>query len=212
MGRLDNTANRIELCGQIGALPEYSHENHGRKFYRFLLDVERLSGAIDTLQVITSEETLNSLDLSGGSMVYVDGQIRSFNSRSQTGRKLIISVYAQYMHVCDEQPENLAVLTGTICREPTFRKTPLGREICDVMLAVSRRYRRTDYLPCILWGRTAQDISRCHVGTTLQLTGRLQSREYIKLLDTGSEKRIAYEISAITAQVCEPSPVPEAEA
>ena len=201
---MDNTANRIELCGQLGAMPEYSHENHGRKFYRFPLEVERLSGALDTLQIIAGEATLNSLDLSGGDMVYVDGQIRSFNSRSQTGRKLIISVFAHYLQTCDGSPENLAVLTGTICREPTFRKTPLGREICDIMLAVNRHYRRTDYLPCILWGRTAEEISSCPVGTMLQITGRLQSREYIKLLDTGSEKRTAYEISAITAEVCPP--------
>lgn len=200
---MDNTANRIELCGQLGAMPEYSHENHGRRFYRFPLEVERLSGALDTLQIIAGEETLNSLDLSGGNMVYVDGQIRSFNSRSQTGRKLIISVFAHYLQTCDDCPENLAVLTGTICREPTFRKTPLGREICDIMLAVNRHYRRTDYLPCILWGRTAQDICHCPVGTMLQITGRLQSREYIKLLDTGSEKRTAYEISAITAEICQ---------
>lgn len=200
---MDNTANRIELCGQMGAMPEYSHENHGRRFYRFPLEVERLSGALDTLQIIAGEESLNSLDLSGGDMVYVDGQIRSFNSRSQTGRKLIISVFAHYLQTCDDCPENLAVLTGTICREPTFRKTPLGREICDIMLAVNRHYRRTDYLPCILWGRTAQEISHCPVGTMLQITGRLQSREYIKLLDTGSEKRTAYEISAITAEVCQ---------
>lgn len=207
---MDNTANRIELCGQLGAMPEYSHENHGRRFYRFPLDVERLSGTVDTLQLIADEQTLNSMDLSGGTMIYAEGQIRSFNSRSQSGRKLIISVYVQHMETCDYEPENLAILTGTICREPTFRRTPLGREICDIMLAVNRQYRRTDYLPCILWGRTAQEVCECPVGTVLQITGRLQSREYIKLLPDGAEKRTAYEISAITAEICEQEEAPQA--
>lgn len=197
---MDNIANRIELCGQLGAMPTFSHENHGRRFYRFPLEVERLSGTYDTLQIIAGEETLNAIDLSGGEMVYIDGQIRSFNSRSQLGRKLIISVYAQTMQTCDDEPENAVTLTGTVCREPTFRRTPLGREICDIMLAVNRHYRRTDYLPCILWGRTAQALCSSEIGTTLRITGRLQSRQYIKLLDAGSEKRTAYEVSAITAQ------------
>lgn len=198
---MDNTANRIELCGQLGAMPEYSHENHGRKFYRFPLEVERLSGATDTLQIIVGEMLLNGLDLSVGDTLYVDGQIRSFNSHSESGRKLIISVFAQFIQLCDSEPENLVVLTGTICREPTFRRTPLGREICDIMLAVNRHYHRTDYLPCILWGRTAQEISSYPTGTALQITGRLQSRTYIKQLDSGSEQRTAYEISAIRAEV-----------
>lgn len=198
---MDNTANRIELCGQLGAMPEYSHENHGRKFYRFPLEVERLSGTTDTLQIIVGEVLLNGLDLAVGDTMYVDGQIRSFNSRSESGRKLIISVFAQFIQLCDSEPENLVVLTGTICREPTFRRTPLGREICDIMLAVNRHYRRTDYLPCILWGRTAQEISGYPTGTVLQITGRLQSRTYTKQLDSGSEQRTAYEISAIRAEI-----------
>jgi single-stranded DNA-binding protein len=204
---MDNTANRIELCGELAALPEYSHENHGRRFCRFSLNVERLSGTVDTLQIIADEQTLSETVLTGGAMLYVDGQIRSFNNRDPDGRKLIISVFARQILNCDLAPENLAMLTGTICKEPTFRRTPLGREICDVMLAVNRQYRRTDYLPCILWGKTAQQVHSCPVGTLLQITGRLQSREYLKLLGESSEKRTAYEISVIEAEIVSSAPV-----
>lgn len=200
---MDNTANQIELCGTLGTLPEYSHENHGRVFYRFELEVERLSGTLDILPVLADEQTLNEIDLSGGQMLRVEGQVRSFNSRSLTGRRLMISVLAQSLVSCDDEPENLVTLRGAICREPTYRRTPLGREICDVMLAVNRHYRRSDYLPCILWGRTAQEICCKPVGTVLQLVGRLQSREYVKLLENGSETRVAYEISALSAQAVE---------
>lgn len=197
---MDNIENRMVLCGCLQELPVYSHENHGHSFYRFTLEVERLSGTIDYLPVMAEETLLNTIDLSGGQMLRVEGQIRSYNSHSRTGRKLMISVFAQTITACEEEPENLAVLCGTICKEPTYRRTPLGREICDVMLAVDRHYHRTDYLPCILWGRTAQQVSRFPVGTVLRVEGRLQSREYIKMLENGSETRVAYEISALSAQ------------
>lgn len=196
---MDNTTNRIILCGELASMPEYSHENHGKAFYRFALDVERLSGTIDTLQILASSSILDSIDLSGGAMLHVDGQIRSFNNRSPVGRKLLISVFAQNLYTCDDAAENQAEVTGALCREPVFRQTPLGRDICDIMLAVPRLYRRTDYLPCILWGRTAKEAAELPVGTVLHIAGRLQSRQYIKLLDSGSEKRIAYELSAIDA-------------
>lgn len=196
---MDNTTNRIILCGELASMPEYSHDNHGKAFYRFALDVERLSGTVDTLQVLASGSVLDSFDLSGGPMLRIDGQIRSFNNRSTVGRKLLISVFAQSIEACDGPAENQAEVTGALCREPVFRQTPLGRDICDIMLAVPRLYRRTDYLPCILWGRTAKEAASLPVGTTLHVAGRLQSRQYIKILDSGSEKRIAYELSAIDA-------------
>lgn len=196
---MDNTTNRIILCGELASMPEYSHENHGKAFYRFALDVERLSGAVDTLQVLAASAVLDGIDLSGGAMLRVEGQIRSFNNRAAVGRRLLISVFAHSITACDEPAENIAEVSGVICREPVFRQTPLGRDICDVMLAVPRVYHRTDYLPCIIWGRAAKELSRLGVGTALHITGRLQSREYIKLLETGSEKRIAYELSAMDA-------------
>ena len=114
----------------------------------------------------------------------------------------MISVLADSVNVCNAPHDNQVTLTGVICKEPVYRRTPLGREICDVMLAVNRPYHRADYLPCILWGRTAQEVSALSVGTALTLTGRLQSRQYVKLLDGVAEQRTAYEISAITAEVC----------
>ncbi len=197
---MDYTANKILLRGELAQLPAFSHENHGRRFYAFPLRVARLSGAVDVLDVIVPEQTLETVDLSGGQMVEVTGQLRSFNNRMGVGRKLIISVYCEQMRACDGEPDNRVQLEGAICKAPVFRRTPLGREICDVMLAVNRQYHRADYLPCILWGRTAREVADLPVGTRLTVTGRLQSREYIKTLETGSEKRTAFEVSAVSAE------------
>lgn len=197
---MEYTANRVILRGSLAGLPAFSHENHARRFYRFFLEVERLSGTADVLPVIAAEDVLNTMDLSGGGRIEVRGQRRSFNSRAPSGRKLILSVYAAELETSDEGPENLVELTGALCKPPVYRRTPLGREICDVMLAVSRPYHRTDYLPCILWGRTAQAAAQLPPGAQLALTGRLQSREYVKLLPGGSETRVAYEVSAAAAE------------
>ena len=197
---MEYTANRVILRGSLAGLPAFSHENHACRFYRFFLEVERLSGTADVLPVIAAEDVLNTMDLSGGGRIEVRGQLRSFNSRAPSGRKLILSVYAAELETSDEGPENLVELTGALCKPPVYRRTPLGREICDVMLAVSRPYHRTDYLPCILWGRTAQAAAQLPPGAQLALTGRLQSREYVKLLPGGSETRVAYEVSAAAAE------------
>lgn len=197
---MEYTANRVILRGSLAGLSAFSHENHARRFYRFFLEVERLSGTADVLPVIAAEDVLNTMDLSGGGRIEVRGQLRSFNSRAPSGRKLILSVYAAELETSDEGPENLVALTGALCKPPVYRRTPLGREICDVMLAVSRPYHRTDYLPCILWGRTAQAAAQLPPGAQLALTGRLQSREYVKLLPGGSETRVAYEVSAAAAE------------
>ena len=197
---MEYTANRVILRGSLAGLPAFSHENHARRFYRFFLEVERLSGTADVLPVIAAEDVLNTMDLSGGGRIEGRGQLRSFNSRAPSGRKLILSVYAAELETSDEGPENLVELTGALCKPPVYRRTPLGREICDVMLAVSRPYHRTDYLPCILWGRTAQAAAQLPPGAQLALTGRLQSREYVKLLPGGSETRVAYEVSAAAAE------------
>lgn len=202
---MEHTVNHIELRGCLHTLPEFSHENHGRRFFRFSLDVERLSGATDTLQILAAEELLNRIDLSGGDMLLVEGQIRSFNSRNPDGRKLLISVFAESLQCGRAEPFNYAILTGTVCKTPVFRRTPLGREICDIMLAVNRAYHRTDYLPCILWGRTAESVSQMPVGTQLTLCGRLQSRQYLKVIGDRTETRTAYEISAISAEPAESS-------
>ena len=134
-------------------------------------------------------------------MLTVTGQIRSHNSRTNGIRHLLIFIFASSIVAEDTDPKNEVTVTGLICKEPIFRRTPLGREICDVMLAIPRAFRRADYLPCILWGRTAQEISRCSVRDQICIRGRLQSRIYTKLTDDGPQERTAYEISALSAEL-----------
>ena len=197
---MEQIVNQIQLRGSLVSLPEYSHENHGKRFYRFFLDVPRLSGAVDRLPVVVREDVLCGFDLSGGQMIRVDGQVRSHNIRVEGVRRLMIFVYATMLSAEDGEPMNDVLLEGPLCRAPVYRRTPLGREICDVMLAVSRGFSRADYLPCILWGRTATEIAECTVSDRIRICGRLQSRVYTKQTEQGPIERTAYEISAMTAQ------------
>ena len=201
---MEHTVNSITLRGSLQALPVFSHENHGRKFYRFTLEVPRLSGAIDLLPVVAQAHIVERIDPTAGSMLTVTGQIRSHNMRADGARRLLIFVFASDIVAEDGEPLNEVYLQGPLCREPTYRKTPLGRQICDVMLAVPRAFHRADYLPCILWGRIAQEVSACHTSDVLCVQGRLQSRIYTKLTEEGAQERTAYEISALTAQIAEP--------
>ena len=200
---MENAANRIALTGALDTLPEYSHTNHDRKFYRLMLAVERLSGAVDLLPVLAAEDVLEQADLFCGERIAVTGQLRSFNNRAPEGRRLIISVYAETFTTTDAPAQNEVCLEGAVCKPPVYRRTPLGREICDVMLAVPRPYRRTDYIPCILWGRTAQCAAELPVGAQITLAGRLQSRGYVKVLPEGTEERTAYELSAMELEILE---------
>ena len=198
---MEHAANQITLRGSLHSIPQFSHENHGRRFFRFSLEVPRLSGTVDILPVIAEETLLSETDLSEGEMLTVAGQIRSHNVRSDGRRHLLIFVFATAILCEDGQPINDVLLEGPLCREPNYRRTPLGREICDVMLAVPRGFRRADYLPCILWGRTALEASRCHTRDIVQIRGRLQSRVYTKVTEEGTQERTAYEISALTAEI-----------
>ena len=200
---MEQTVNSIILRGELQALPEFSHDNHGRRFFRFYLNVPRLSGAVDTLPIIAEERLLQSIDPCGGGMLTVTGQIRSHNYRVDGLRRLMIFVFAASIVAEDGPAMNEVTLEGALCRRPNYRRTPLGREICDVMLAVPRAFKRADYLPCILWGRTAQEISACHTRDRIRVSGRLQSRIYTKLTDDGPHQRTAYEISALTAECLE---------
>lgn len=200
---MEHTGNSITIRGSLTQLPAFSHENHGRRFFRFILEVPRLSGAVDLLPVITEESILNNIDPTAGQMLTVCGQIRSHNQRTEHTRRLLIFVFAASITVEDGEPINNVILEGPLCREPTFRRTPLGREICDLMLAVPRAFRRADYLPCILWGRTAQEVSACHTRDCIRIYGRLQSRVYTKLTEDGAQERTAYEISALSAEILE---------
>ena len=198
---MEHKTNEIILRGILQELPQFSHENHGKRFYRFNLIVPRLSGAEDTLPVIVEEQALFPLDPTAGSMLTVTGQVRSHNQRSEGVRHLLIYVFASTVVAEDGEPINDVVLEGPLCREPTYRLTPLGREICDAMLAVPRAFHRADYLPCILWGRIAQEISQCHTRDVISVKGRMQSRVYTKLTEDGPVERTAYEISALTAEI-----------
>ena len=200
---MERFENNVLLRGTMQNLPAFSHENHGRKFYRFFLEVPRLSGTVDTLPVIAELGVLETLDLSGGACVTIRGQVRSHNVTDDTGRHLLIFVFAAEMVAEDGPAINEVHLEGTVCKEPNYRRTPLGREICDMMLAVPRAFHRADYLPCILWGRTAQEGARCHVRDRIRIYGRLQSRGYTKFTDAGPQTRVAYEISALTAEAVE---------
>ena len=195
--------NQITLRGQLLSFPHFSHEIHNKKFFRFTLEVARLSGAVDLLPVVADETILNSLDLSGGEMLTIYGQVRSHNLKTDGIRRLLVFVFAQSIVCEDGPPINDCTVEGVLCREPVYRRTPLGREICDVMLAVPRAFRRADYLPCILWGRTAYEISQCHTRDRIHIEGRLQSRIYTKLTEDGPQERTAYEISALTASILE---------
>ena len=200
---MEHITNQVCLRGSLLSLPELSHENHGRRFFRFYLEVPRLSGAVDILPVITEDRILNAFDLSGGEMLTVTGQIRSHNVNSEQKRHLLIFVFASSIVAEDGEPINEVILEGPICREPTYRRTPLGREICDVMLAIPRAFRRADYLPCILWGRTAQEAAQCHTRDVIRIHGRMQSRIYTKITEDGAQERTAYEISALSAELPE---------
>lgn len=197
---MEYPTNQAHLRGNLLELPVFSHESNGKRFFRFFLEVARLSGAVDTLPVIIQQECLNELDLSGGEMLDVVGQVRSHNLRTSTGRRLLIFVFGQTLTAQDGPAVNEISLCGNLCREPSYRRTPLGREICDVMLAVPRSYHRADYIPCILWGSTARKASLLHTGSPLWIDGRLQSRVYTKLTQEGAIELTAYEVSAISAE------------
>jgi len=200
---MEHKTNEIILRGTLQTLPQFSHENHGKRFFRFSLEVPRLSGAVDILPVVAEEQVLAQIDPTGGEMLTITGQIRSHNQREDGVRHLLIFVFALSIVAEDGEPINNVCLEGPLCREPTYRLTPLGREICDAMLAVPRAFRRADYLPCILWGRIAQEVSRCHTRDVIAIEGRLQSRIYTKMTEDGPVQKTAYEISALTAEIIE---------
>lgn len=200
---MEHTVNQITVRGELRQLPEFSHENHGKRFYRFYLSIQRLSGAEDIVPVIAPEALLNTIDPSGGGMLLVQGQVRSHNYREDGIRRLLIFLFATDILADDGPPMNELTIEGPICKDPIYRRTPLGREICDIMLAVPRAFHRADYLPCILWGKTAQEVSQCGIRDKIRIHGRLQSRVYTKVLENGVQERTAYEISALSAEILE---------
>lgn len=192
---MEVSQNYVELWGVAEAEPRYSHENHGQRFYKFPLRVDRLSGQADRPVVVVSESQLRDVDIAGETPLRVIGQLRSFNNKSGQGSRLVITVLAQELAESDGSFFNRILLSGVLCKQPYLRRTPLGRSICDIILAVNRHYGRADYLPCIAWGQVASRVAGMAVGDRLALEGRVQSRNYTKILDTGPEERTAFEVS-----------------
>ena len=189
------TCNEVFLAGTALDAPALSHENHVQRFYRFFLEVPRLSGQADVLPVLLPEDLL--LPLAPGCPVRIRGQLRSFNNRSGVGSRLVLTAYAQEAEAGDGSAQNRIRLAGALCKPPVYRRTPLGRSICDLMLAVPRRYGRADYLPAIAWGQLAARCAALQVGDELSLEGRVQSRTYQKVTEAGTQDRVAYEVSVM---------------
>lgn len=187
--------NEVELCGTAASQPALSHENHGVQFYRFLLRIPRLSGQADTLPILLPSSLLPQII--PDAMLHICGQLRSFNNKSGEGSRLVLTVYAMTIEVVSSEPLNRILLSGTLCKPPILRRTPLGRSICDLMIAVPRRYGRADYLPVIAWGQLAISVSQRLVGDQLSIEGRVQSRQYTKVTGEGSQERTAYEVSVM---------------
>ena len=188
-------SNYTRLCGSIAGNPVYSHSSRSQQFYIFPLEIERLSGNRDIINIVVRREQLAELTVQSSGKLWVEGQLRTFNNRHGQGAKLVITVLARQLGFCDGEDENLVQLSGTLCKAPNLRTTPMGRDICDLMLAVNRHYGRSDYLPCICWGIKAREASQWTVGTQLRLQGRIQSRNYIKLTEDGPVEKTAFEVS-----------------
>lgn len=184
------------LRGIVEARPTFSHQNHGVDYYLVPLRVPRLSGAQDRINLVTARPDLELWQPEG--WVEVVGEVRSYNNRSGVGSKLVITVLAREASPAPPgEGENQLVLSGVLCKPPIRRRTPLGREICDLLLAVNRPYGRADYLPCIAWGSLAVLCGGMKVGDHLRLEGRLQSRQYRKVVDGQETTRTAYEVSVM---------------
>lgn len=192
--------NQVTLMGEIVGEFTYSHEIYGEGFYMVDLQVNRLSDSADLIPLMISERLLDVSQTYNGCKIAVLGQFRSYNRHEERKNKLVLSVFAREIEFIDEVGEssktNQIFLDGYICKEPIYRKTPLGREIADLLLAVNRPYGKSDYIPCICWGRNARFASSFEVGCRCAVWGRIQSREYMKKLSEEEvERRVAYEVS-----------------
>ena len=192
--------NRVRLCGTMAGAPRYSHRAGGQDFWLFPLEVRRLSGSSDVLNIVLRREQLAAVEASERARLLVTGEVRSYNNRRDEGARLVLTVLARELTLTDEPDDNRVWLTGTLCKAPNPRVTPLGRDICDLLVAVNRRGTRSDYLPGICWGSCAREAAGWTVGTVIRLEGRFQSRAYMKLREDGLERRVAYEISASTLE------------
>lgn len=214
--------NQLVLVGKVTSDKTFSHEIYGEKFYIFDLSVPRLSGNADIIPITISERLLLEEDLSIGKNIIIEGQFRSYNSYENERNKLILTVFAKEIKFAEEQEEafkpskdnvsNEVTLIGYICKKPIYRKTPFGREIADLLLAVNRAYNKSDYIPCIAWGRNARFCENVPVGTQVKIVGRVQSRQYEKKYEDGtSEVKVAYEVSIASLEVIDEAGNTESE-
>ena len=194
--------NKVILSGEIVSNFEFSHEVYGEKFYTAMLASKRVSGQKDIVPVMVSERLVDVKSEWTGRFVRVSGQFRSYNKHEVNRNRLVLSVFVrEFEDITEErdfgiEDENIIFLDGYICKLPVYRKTPFGREIADILLAVNRPYGKSDYIPCIAWGRNARFAGDLEIGTRLKIDGRIQSREYKKRIsDEETEIRVAYEVS-----------------
>lgn len=192
--------NQVSIVGEIISDFQYSHEVYGEGFYMVEVAVSRLSNFSDYIPLMISERLIDTSQSYIGQKVYVTGQFRSYNRHEELKNRLVLSVFVREIEFIEEETEemksNQILLDGYICKDPIYRKTPLGREIADLLVAINRSYGKSDYIPCICWGRNARFAARFEVGVHVQIWGRIQSREYVKRLNEDEvEKRTAYEVS-----------------
>ncbi|MCX8128997.1 MAG: single-stranded DNA-binding protein [Clostridia bacterium] len=199
--------NMVTISGKIISDVEFSHEVYGEGFFYFLLDVPRLSDSCDKIPVTVSERLISKQKLEIGKIIEVEGQFRSYNSFNNEGNRLLLTVFAREITFLEDEKKiknpNQIFLNGYICKKPIFRTTPFGREITDILLAVNRPYNKSDYIPCIAWGRNARYSENLEIGDNIKVWGRIQSREYQKRLESGEVMtKTAYEISVSKMEVC----------
>ncbi len=192
--------NQVQIMGEILSDFSFSHEVYGEGFYMIDISVKRLSDSYDIIPVMISERLIDVTQDYKGEMIQIFGQFRSYNRHEEKKNRLVLSIFAREIHFVEEENDkiksNQIFLDGYICKNPVYRRTPLGREIADMLLAVNRPYGKSDYIPCICWGRNARFASGFEVGGHVQIWGRIQSREYVKRLeDETTQKRTAYEVS-----------------
>ncbi|MTI65134.1 MAG: single-stranded DNA-binding protein [Firmicutes bacterium] len=195
--------NAVKITGKVVSEKEFSHEMYGEGFYSFKIEIPRLSEQVDVLPVTVSERLLVGMELKKEDHVTVEGQLRSYNRYINGNNKLILTVFARDVYKPEDEEfqelmkkPNEIFLDGYICKKPVYRTTPFGREITDLLVAVNRPYNKSDYIPCIAWGRNARFCEKLRIGDHIKLWGRIQSREYQKKFEDGSvDNKVAYEVS-----------------
>ena len=208
---LDN--NYLVLVGKVANEKKFSHEVYGERFYLFNIEVPRLSGVSDIIPITVSERLISGIDIGVGNKILVKGQFRSYNTYENGKNRLVLTVFAKDIiageNIKEEEEElkkesisNEVTLIGYICKKPIYRQTPFKREIADILLAVNRAYNKSDYIPCIAWGRNARFCQNIEVGTCVKIVGRVQSRIYEKKLEDGTvQERVAYEVSVGSMEI-----------